>query len=68
MNLVTNAIDIGRRLKFCLHNKLFSDESYSWFSDYVNKQNCRYWNRHKPEVFQEASMNSQRLTVWYGLR
>lgn len=39
---------------------IFSDEAHFWLNGYVNKQNCRYWSDHQPQIF-------ERLTVWCGL-
>lgn len=48
-------------------NIIFSDEAHFWLSGYVNKQNCRYWSDQQPQIFEEAQMHPQRLTVWCGL-
>lgn len=46
---------------------IFSDEAHFWLSDWVNKQNFRYWSDHLREIFEEKQMHPQRLTVWCGL-
>ena len=45
----------------------FSDEAHFWLSGYVNKQNCRFWARENPRVFETTTMKPQRITVWCAI-
>ncbi|GFW60745.1 hypothetical protein TNCV_570911 [Trichonephila clavipes] len=49
---------------------LFSDEAHFWLNGYVNKQNCRIWSEANPQVYVEAPLHPEKLTVFgvlYGL-
>ncbi|CAH2098403.1 unnamed protein product [Euphydryas editha] len=46
---------------------LFSDETHFWLNGYVNKQNCRIWDKEQPEEIQELSLYPEKTTVWCGL-
>ncbi|GFX47106.1 hypothetical protein TNCV_2746831 [Trichonephila clavipes] len=43
---------------------LFSDEAHFWLNGYVNKQNCRIWSEANPQVYVEATLHPEKLTVW----
>lgn len=58
--MLTHDPDFGQTI-------IFSDEAHFCLSGYVNKQNCRYWSDHQPQIFEEADMHPQKLTVWCGL-
>ncbi|GFU32419.1 transposable element Tc3 transposase [Trichonephila clavipes] len=47
---------------------LFSDEAHFWLNGYVNKQNCRIWNKANPQVYVETPLHPEKLTVWCALR
>ncbi|GFT74372.1 hypothetical protein TNCV_539241 [Trichonephila clavipes] len=46
---------------------LFSDEAHFWLNGYVNKQKCRIWSEANPQVYVEASLHPEKLTVWCAL-
>ncbi|GFT81646.1 putative DD41D transposase [Trichonephila clavipes] len=46
---------------------LFSDEAHFWLNGYVNKQNCRIWSETNPQVYVEALLHPEKLTVWCAL-
>ncbi|GFS80396.1 uncharacterized protein TNCV_3448231 [Trichonephila clavipes] len=46
---------------------LFSDEAHFWLNGYVNKQNCRILNEANPQVYVEAPLHPEKLTVWCAL-
>ncbi|GFU94325.1 hypothetical protein TNCV_162551 [Trichonephila clavipes] len=46
---------------------LLSDEEHFWLNDYVNKQNCRIWSEANPQVYVEAPLHPEKLTVWCAL-
>ncbi|GFX97805.1 putative DD41D transposase [Trichonephila clavipes] len=46
---------------------LFSDEAHFWLNGYVNKQNCRIWNKANPQVYVETPLHPETLTVWCTL-
>ncbi|GFV47991.1 transposable element Tc3 transposase [Trichonephila clavipes] len=46
---------------------LFSDEAHFWLNGYVNKQNCRMWSEAIPQVYVEAPLHPEKLTVWCAL-
>ncbi|GFT41333.1 hypothetical protein TNCV_628741 [Trichonephila clavipes] len=46
---------------------LFSDEAPFWLNGYVNKQNCRIWSEANPQVYVEAALHPEKLTVWCAL-
>ncbi|GFS81966.1 transposable element Tc3 transposase [Trichonephila clavipes] len=46
---------------------LFSDEAHFWLNRYVNKQNCRIWSEANPQVYVEAPLHPEKLTVWCAL-
>ncbi|GFU74264.1 hypothetical protein TNCV_4168551 [Trichonephila clavipes] len=46
---------------------LFSDEAHFWLNGYVNKQNGRIWSEANPQVFVEAPLHPEKLTVWCAL-
>ncbi|GFS53238.1 transposable element Tc3 transposase [Trichonephila clavipes] len=46
---------------------LFSDEAHFWLNGYVNKQNCRIWSEANPQVFVEAPLHPEKLTLWCAL-
>ncbi|GFX36122.1 hypothetical protein TNCV_4216441 [Trichonephila clavipes] len=43
---------------------LFSDKAHFWLNGYVNKQNCRIWSEANPQVYVEAPLHPEKLTVW----
>ncbi|GFW28766.1 hypothetical protein TNCV_200901 [Trichonephila clavipes] len=43
------------------------DEAHFWLNGYVNKQNCRIWSEANPQVYVEAPLNPEKLTVWCTL-
>ncbi|GFV84352.1 uncharacterized protein TNCV_2044001 [Trichonephila clavipes] len=45
----------------------FSDEAHFWLNGYVNKQNCRIWSEANPQVYVEAPLHPEKLTVWCAL-
>ncbi|GFT38573.1 putative DD41D transposase [Trichonephila clavipes] len=45
----------------------FSDEAHFWLNGYVNKQNCRIWSETNPQVYVEAPLHPEKLTVWCAL-
>ncbi|GFV29322.1 putative DD41D transposase [Trichonephila clavipes] len=46
---------------------LFSNEAHFWLNGYVNKQNCRFWSEANPQVYVEAPLHPEKLTVWCAL-
>ncbi|GFW33650.1 DUF4817 domain-containing protein [Trichonephila clavipes] len=46
---------------------LFSDEAHFWLNGYVNKQNCRICSEANPQVYVEAPLHPEKLTVWCAL-
>ncbi|GFU10912.1 uncharacterized protein TNCV_960751 [Trichonephila clavipes] len=46
---------------------LFSDEAHFWLNGYANKQNCRIWSEANPQVYVEAPLHPEKLTVWCAL-
>ncbi|GFW92142.1 DUF4817 domain-containing protein [Trichonephila clavipes] len=40
------------------------DEAHFWLNGYVNKQNCRIWNKANPQVYVETPLHPEKLTVW----
>ena len=60
LQMLANDPNFGQKI-------IFTDEAHFWLNGYVNKQNCRFWDAHNPQMFEEASMHPQRLTVWCGL-
>ncbi|GFS50669.1 hypothetical protein TNCV_2042401 [Trichonephila clavipes] len=46
---------------------LFSDEAHFWLNGYVNKQNCRIWSEANTQVYVEAPLHPEKLTVWCAL-
>ncbi|GFT62702.1 uncharacterized protein TNCV_3096351 [Trichonephila clavipes] len=42
---------------------LFSDKTHFWLNGYVNKQNCRIWSEANPQVYVEAPLHPEKLTV-----
>ncbi|GFV20379.1 uncharacterized protein TNCV_4141401 [Trichonephila clavipes] len=40
------------------------DEAPFWLNVYVNKQNCRIWSEANPQVYVEAPLHPEKLTVW----
>ncbi|GFT67802.1 hypothetical protein TNCV_271901 [Trichonephila clavipes] len=42
---------------------LFSDEAHFWLNGYVDKQNCRIWSEANPQVYVEAPLHPEKLTV-----
>ncbi|GFW58103.1 hypothetical protein TNCV_2742491 [Trichonephila clavipes] len=46
---------------------LFSDEAHFWLNGYENKQNCRIWSEANPQVYVEAPLHPEKLTVWCAL-
>ncbi|GFX04751.1 hypothetical protein TNCV_2247341 [Trichonephila clavipes] len=46
---------------------LFSDEAHFWLNGYVNKQNCRIWSEANPQVYVQAPLHPEKLTVWCAL-
>ncbi|GFU14182.1 hypothetical protein TNCV_4167801 [Trichonephila clavipes] len=43
------------------------DEAQFWLNGYVNKQNCRIWSEANPQVYLEAPLHPEKLTVWCAL-
>ncbi|GFS87021.1 hypothetical protein TNCV_1406921 [Trichonephila clavipes] len=46
---------------------LFSDEAHFWLNGYVNKQSCSIWSEVNPQVYVEAPLHPEKLTVWCAL-
>ncbi|GFX39424.1 putative transposase [Trichonephila clavipes] len=44
-----------------------SDEAHFWLTGNVNKQNCRIWSEVNPQVYVEAPLHPEKLTVWCAL-
>ncbi|GFW94358.1 uncharacterized protein TNCV_1432931 [Trichonephila clavipes] len=44
-----------------------SDEAHFWLNGYANKQNCRIWSEANPQVYVEAPLHPEKLTVWCAL-
>ncbi|GFW49843.1 transposase [Trichonephila clavipes] len=44
-----------------------TDEAHLWLNGYVNKQNCRIWSEANPQVYVEAPLHPEKLTVWCAL-
>ncbi|GFY32178.1 hypothetical protein TNCV_3556861 [Trichonephila clavipes] len=44
-----------------------SDEAHFWLNGYVNKQNCCIWSEANPQVYVEAPLHPEKLTVWVAL-
>ncbi|GFX79443.1 hypothetical protein TNCV_1715931 [Trichonephila clavipes] len=44
-----------------------SDEAHFWLNGYVNKQNFRIWSEANPQVYVEAPLHLEKLTVWCAL-
>ena len=68
--------DIEARLKFANWVKLnegvinqvwFSDEAHFYLNGQVNKQNCRFWGKEKPDVYLEKPLHGDKVTVWVAL-
>ncbi|GFW87608.1 DUF4817 domain-containing protein [Trichonephila clavipes] len=43
------------------------DEAHFWLNGYVNKQSCRIWSEANPQVYVEAPLHPEKLTVWCTL-
>ncbi|GFW81523.1 DUF4817 domain-containing protein [Trichonephila clavipes] len=43
------------------------DEAHFWLNGYVNKQNCPIWSEANPQVYVEAPLHPEKLTVWCAL-
>ncbi|GFY18467.1 RNase H domain-containing protein [Trichonephila clavipes] len=43
------------------------NEAHFWLNGYVNKQNCRIWSEANPQVYVEAPLHPEKLTVWCAL-
>ncbi|GFU63423.1 hypothetical protein TNCV_44691 [Trichonephila clavipes] len=43
------------------------DEAHFWLNGYVNKQNCHIWSEANPQVYFEAPLHPEKLTVWCAL-
>ncbi|GFU73689.1 transposable element Tc3 transposase, partial [Trichonephila clavipes] len=43
------------------------DEAHFWLNGYINKQNCRIWSDANPQVYVEAPLHPEKLTVWCAL-
>lgn len=52
--------DFGKKI-------IFSDEANFYLGGFVNKQNCRYWAKHNPQVTEQVVQYPQKLNVWCGL-
>ncbi|KAJ4429943.1 hypothetical protein ANN_22147 [Periplaneta americana] len=50
-----------------LHRLIMSDEAHFDLSDYVNKQNFRYWSDEHPFQVWEKPLHSPKVTVWCGI-
>ena len=46
---------------------LMTDEAHFHLSDYVNKQNCRYWAPVNPQQLHQRPLHSEGLTVSCGI-
>ncbi|GFX47310.1 putative DD41D transposase [Trichonephila clavipes] len=46
---------------------LFSEQAHFWLNGYVNKQNCRIWSEANPQVYVEAPLHPEKLTVCCAL-
>ncbi|GFV41927.1 hypothetical protein TNCV_4140341 [Trichonephila clavipes] len=43
------------------------DEAHFWLNGYANKQKCRIWSEANPQVYVEAPLHPEKLTVWCAL-
>ena len=43
--------------------QIMSDEAHFYMNGFVNKQNFRYWATENPQMMQEKSLHTQRVTV-----
>ncbi|GFV16904.1 hypothetical protein TNCV_4365041 [Trichonephila clavipes] len=55
-NEIAVVLDFHKRI-------LFSDEAHFWLNGYVDKQNCRIWSEANPQVYVEAPLHPEKLTV-----
>ncbi|GFX99408.1 hypothetical protein TNCV_3023391 [Trichonephila clavipes] len=42
-------------------------EAHFWLNGYVNKQNCGIWSEANKQVYVEAPLHPEKLTVWCAL-
>ena len=35
--------------------------------EYVNKQNCRFWNKEQQQALQKLPIHPEKVAVWCGL-
>lgn len=67
--------DIAARMQFCrtfldllnpnvLNHLMMCDDAHFHLSEYVNKQNCRYWAAEQPQQMHEQTLHSAKVTVW----
>lgn len=68
--------DIEARLRFADWVKLndglikhvwFSDEAHFYLNGQINKQNCRFWGKEKPDIYLEKPLHGDKVTVWAAL-
>ena len=45
----------------------FSDESHFYLNAVLNKQNCRFWGKEKPNFYHENPLHDEKVTVWAAL-
>ncbi|KAJ4434556.1 hypothetical protein ANN_23118 [Periplaneta americana] len=50
-----------------VHNMLMSDEAHFHLSEYVDKQNFRYWSPTNPYEMHEKPLHSIKVTVWCAI-
>ncbi|GFV85584.1 uncharacterized protein TNCV_3774081 [Trichonephila clavipes] len=43
------------------------DEAHFWLIGYINKQNCHIWSEANSQVYVEAPLHPEKLTVWCAL-
>ncbi|GFX07824.1 transposable element Tcb1 transposase [Trichonephila clavipes] len=65
-NLYVSVLD---RIESCIRARGGStgDEAHFWLNGYVNQQNCRIWSDANPQVYVEAPLHPEKLTVWCAL-
>ena len=50
-----------------LKKLIFTDEAHFYLSDFVNRQNMRYWAPDNPNVILQKPLHSPKVTVWCGV-
>ena len=68
--------DVDSRLEFAIWMKdhldivdclWFSDESHFHLNSPVNKRNCRFWGKEKPDFHYEEPLHDDKVTAWAAL-